>query len=129
MPIRFLTLTEVLKIHSDQVARYGGIPAIRDVSLLKSAIGAPAASFGGEYLHGDLFEIAAAYLFHLVQNHPFADGNKRTGAVAALIFLDLNGVDFTAPEEDLAQVVLDVASGKIGKSDVAGIFRHWSAAR
>ena len=72
----FLTLEEVREIHIDQIERYGGGPGIRDISLLQSAIAMPAAGFGEQYLHGDLFEMAAAYLFHLVQNHPFVDGNK-----------------------------------------------------
>src|SRR5207248_2376813 len=74
---RFLTLDEVLAIHSDQVRQYGGSGGIRDVGLLSSALAMPRASFGGQYLHPSLHEMAAACLFHLVQNHPFIDGNER----------------------------------------------------
>jgi death-on-curing protein len=126
MEPRFLSLAEVLEIHQDQIARYGGSPGIRDMELLKSALGMPAATFGGQFLHSDLFEMAAAYLFHLVQNHPFIDGNKRVGAVAALVFLDLNGLDFTAPEDDFAQMVLKVASGQMDKAEVAVYLKRWS---
>ena len=77
----FLSLAEVLEIHRDQIERYGGDPGIRDLDLLQSALAIPAAGFGGQYLHNDLYEMAAAYLFHITQNHPFVDGNKRTGAV------------------------------------------------
>ena len=75
----FLTLDEVLALHADRIARYGGSEGIRDVGLLKSALAAPAATFDGGYLHPTLPEMAAAYLFHLVKNHPFVDGNERVG--------------------------------------------------
>jgi death-on-curing protein len=86
------------------------------------------ATFGGEFLHTDVFEMAAAYLFHLVKNHPFLDGNKRVGAVAALVFLLLNGHDFDAPEDDLVEMVLSVAQGQIDKAEVAVFIRRWSKA-
>src|SRR4030042_4939895 len=105
----FLTLGEVLEIHRDQIKRYGGDPDIRDLRLLQSAVAIPASSFGGQYFHGDLFEMGAAYLFHIVQNHPFIDGNKRTGAVAALVFLDLNGVTLAAGVKNFEQMVWAVA--------------------
>ena len=83
----FLRLGEVIEIHQDQIERYGGALGIRDLGLLESVAKTPAATFEGDFLHGDPFEMAAAYLFHIVRNHPFMDGNKRTGAVAALVFL------------------------------------------
>ena len=125
--VQFLGLQEVLEIHRDQVTRYGGTAGIRDLDLLKSALGMPGATFNGEFLHTDVYEMAAAYLFHLVRNHPFLDGNKRVGAVAALVFLTLNGHDFQAPEDDLAETVLAVARGEIGKSEVTVFLRRWSA--
>lgn len=126
MGTAFLGLIEVLAIHRDQVARYGGVPGIRDIELLKSALGMPAATYGGQFLHTDIHEMAAAYLFHLVKNHPFLDGNKRVGAVAALVFLALNGYDFDAPEDDFADMVLTVARGKMSKAEVAGFIYRWS---
>ena len=120
----FLRLSEVLEIHQDQVTRYGGAAGIRDIELLKSALGMPSATYGGQFLHTDIYEMAAAYLFHLVKNHPFVDGNKRVGAVTALIFLYLNGFDFDAPENDLAEMVLAVARGDIDKADVAVFIRR-----
>ena len=125
--MQFLGLQEVLEIHRDQVTRYGGTAGIRDLNLLKSALGMPGATFNGEFLHTDVYEMAAAYLFHLVKNHPFLDGNKRVGAVAALVFLALNGHDFQAPEDNLAETVLAVARGEIGKSEVTVFLRRWSA--
>ena len=96
----FLTLDEVLEIHRDQIARYGGAQGIRDLGLLQSALAQPAAVFGGQFLHADLFEMAAAYLFHLVQNHPLVDGNKRLGWLATATFLEINGISVTHVAND-----------------------------
>jgi death-on-curing protein len=120
----FLSLGEVLEIHRDQLERYGGDPGIRDLGLLQSALGMPAAGFGGRYLHSDLFEMAAAYLFHLVQNHPFVDGNKRTGAVAALVFLSLNDIEIEAEEDEFEEMVLSVAQGRTNKAAATEFFRR-----
>jgi death on curing protein len=120
----FLSLSEVLAIHRDQVVRYGGAAGIRDFELLKSALGMPSATYGGQFLHTDVFEMAAAYLFHLVKNHHFIDGNKRVGAVASLVFLYLNGFDFDAAENDLAEMVQAVARGDLDKADVAVFIRR-----
>jgi len=120
----FLSFAEVLEIHRDQIERYGGKTGIRDLGLLQSALAMPAAGFGGRYLHGDLFEMAAAYLFHIVRNHPFVDGNKRTGAVAALVFLSLNGMEIEASEDIFEQTVRAVAEEKMDKSTIAGFFRE-----
>lgn len=122
----FLSLSEVLEIHQDQITRYDGSLGVRDLELLKSALGMPSASFGGEYLHTDIYEMTAAYLFHIVKNHPFIDGNKRVGAVAALVFLALNGYDFTAPQEKFADFVLSVAKGELDKADVTLFIRKWA---
>lgn len=124
--IIFISLPEVIEIHQDQVTRYGGAPGIRDLDLLKSALGMPAATYGGVYLHTDIFEMAAAYFFHIVKNHPFIDGNKRVGAVTSLIFLLLNGYEFTAPQVTFADFVIAVASGNLDKADVAVFLRKWS---
>jgi death on curing protein len=78
MTPRFLDLVEVLEIHESRIELYGGRPGVRDLGLLQSALAQPSAGFGGEYLHGNLYEMAAAYLFHVSRNHPFVDGNKRT---------------------------------------------------
>lgn len=126
MEPNFLTLPEVMAIHQDQTVRYGGDPGIRAMDLLRSAIGRPSATYGGEFLHTDIFEMAAAYLFHLVKKTPFVDGNKRVGAVSAAVFLLLNGFELDAPEDDLADLVLDVAQGKIDKSQIAVFVKQYS---
>ena len=86
----FLTLDDIMESHREQIRVYGGTEGIRDLGLLESALAQPMAKYGGEYLHKDVCAMAAAYLFHLVQNHPFIDGNKRVGLEAALLFLEIN---------------------------------------
>ncbi len=115
----FLTLDEVLALHADQIERYGGSPGVRDVELLESALAAPRATFGGGFLHTTLPEMAAAYLFHVVRNHPFVDGNKRAGLAATIAFLGLNDLWLEADEGDVAELVIAVADGRIGKPEVA----------
>jgi death-on-curing protein len=119
----FLDLDRVLRTHVDLIEHYGAAAGVREVGLLHSAIAMPQASFGGEFLHKDLFEMAAAYLYHIVQNHPFVDGNKRTGAACAIIFLVLNGIDLQGDEEGLVELTLAVAQGKAGKQQIAEFFR------
>jgi len=126
MPLDFLSLDEIIEIHRDQVERYGGELGIRDVALLQSAVAVPKAAFGGEFLHSDIFEMAAAYLFHIVKNHPFIDGNKRTGAVAAVVFLAVNGVELQAGGNAFERLVVSVVSGKAGKKAIAAFLREHS---
>ena len=121
--IDFLDVQDVLTLHADQVALYGGEHGVRDMGLLESAVAQPRATFAGEYLHKDLFEMAAAYMFHLVQNHPFFDGNKRTGAVAAMVFLDFNGIEIDVPRGSIYDLTMSVATGQAGKAQIAEFFR------
>lgn len=123
MPPQFLTLAEVVAIHADQIARYGGAIGVRDVGLLQSAVAVPSAGFEGQFLHADLFEMSAAYLFHLVKNHPFLDGNKRVGAAAADVFLALNGIQLDAEQDEYADLVLSVARGEANKTAIATFLR------
>jgi death on curing protein len=117
--VAFLALDEVLALHADQIERYGGRPGIRDLGLLQSALGVPRATFEGRFLHGSLHEMAAAYLFHVVRDHPFIDGNKRAGLAALLAFLGLNSHWLDADPKKLEVLVRDVARGKASKAEVA----------
>lgn len=119
----FLSVDDVLTLHADQVDLYGGDHGLRELGLLESAVAQPRATFGGQTLHEFPFEMAAAYLFHIVQNHPFLDGNKRTGAVAALVFLDLNGIGIEAPQGSLFELTISVATGQASKTEIAEFFR------
>ena len=121
---RFLTLSEVLTILRDQIARYGGDFGVRDIGLVSSAIAVPQASFEGTRLHGDLHEMAAAYAFHLCQNHPFVDGNKRVALASALVFLNLNGISIADPDDRLYPLMMSVASGRAQKPHIATVLRE-----
>jgi death-on-curing protein len=124
--IIFLTLDEAIDVHMDLVNRYGGHRGIRDIDLLLSALAMPQASFGGEFLHRDIFEAAAAYAFHICNNHPFVDGNKRTALACALVFLELNAIETRDPDGTLYVAMIDVASGGLSKQQLADIFRTLS---
>jgi death-on-curing protein len=117
--VTFLTLVEVLALHAGQIHRYGGRPGIRDLNLLESALATPSATFGDRLLHATLPEMAGAYLFHIVRNHPFIDGNKRTGLVAMLTFLGLNRRVLRVEPDDLGDLVIGVAEGRLSKAEVA----------
>jgi death-on-curing protein len=119
MSVWFLTLDEVLAIHAHQVQRYGGGLGLRDRALLESALAMPRATFGGEELHPSVAEKGAAYLFHLVKNHPFLDGNKRVGLATCLVFLRLNGFEVRASDDELVDLVMGVADGSRSKAEVA----------
>jgi death on curing protein len=115
----FLDVDDALDIHTTQLGTYGGSAGLRDRGLLASALAQPQTSFGGQLVHDGLFAMAAAYLFHIVSNHPFVDGNKRTGMLAELVFLDVNGIDIAHASEDLYELTMGVAEGRIEKSAVA----------
>jgi len=115
----FLTIEEVIQIHDDLVSEYGGLQGIRDMGLLISAIEMPKATMFGEHLHESLFDKASAYLFHIVCNHAFLDGNKRTGAASTLIFLIQNGCKTKYSMEEFEEMVCKVAQGKFSKEEIS----------
>ena len=114
----FLDVGLVLRIHESLIGAYGGTMGVRDIGLLQSAVAMPESTFGGQFLHADIFHMAAAYLFHIVQNHPFLDGNKRTGAAAAIIFLSMNDIRLQNDEDGLVEITLAVATGKADKEKI-----------
>jgi death on curing protein len=122
----FLTVEDVLMIHDEQLEAYGGIQGIRDNGLLESAVMMPQASFGGEYLHRNLFEMAAAYAFHIAENQPFLDGNKRTALVSALVFLDINGYVVLDEEMKLYNAMIAIANKEMDKYDLAELLKRLS---
>jgi death on curing protein len=122
----FLTLEDVLMIHDEQLEAYGGISGIRDENLLESAVMMPQAGFGGEYLHQGLFEMAAAYAFHIAENQPFLDGNKRTALVSALVFLDINGFEILDSEMKLYDAMISIANKQMDKFDLAKLLENLS---
>ena len=120
---QFLTLDDLLETHAYQILTYGGTDGVRDSGLLESALAQPESGFGDQYLHADIFEMASAYLFHIVMNHPFMDGNKRVGLEAALIFLEINEVSIEATDDELVDLVIGTTAGTHQKKDIAHFFR------
>jgi death-on-curing protein len=111
----------VLAIHDRQIAEHGGAEGVRDVPLLRSALARPQNHLA--YESSDILALAAKYVSGLVQNHPFVDGNKRTGFVVGVLFLELNGCRFTASEEAAAQAVLELAAGRIDGGGLTAFLR------
>lgn len=122
--IKFLTYEQVLKLHLLQIKEFGGIDGIKNEGLLRSALAQPESGFENEYFHKNIYEMAAAYLFHLVKNHAFNDGNKRIAAVTAAVFLQINGHVVVAEEEEFEQIVLAAASGKAKKEMITEFFKR-----
>ncbi|MDR0312246.1 MAG: type II toxin-antitoxin system death-on-curing family toxin, partial [Treponema sp.] len=119
-------LSEVLQILENQIRNYGGIYSVRDINLLSSAIYMPQSSFNGQYLHETVPAMAAAYAFHICQNHPFIDGNKRAALASSLVFLDINGYEFNCADETLYNQIMNVAKGKTRKEDLIKFFEKHS---
>ena len=109
----------ILAVHDEQIAEHGGRHGIRDMGLISSALMRP--QHLAAYENPSVFDLAAAYAFGIIKNHPFVDGNKRTGFLAAYIFLALNGWELMASEVDAVTVVLALAEGKIEEA----LFSEW----
>ncbi|MDL2298341.1 type II toxin-antitoxin system death-on-curing family toxin [Synergistaceae bacterium OttesenSCG-928-D05] len=120
----FFTIEEILEFHIEQIELYGGSHGIREQALLESAMTMPMAGIGDEYFHEFPFGMAAAYLYHIVQNHPFIDGNKRTGLAACLYFLELHNREIQADPDELYEMVRSVASGKMHKPEITAFLER-----
>jgi len=119
----YLTAEQVLFIHARLITETGGSHGVRDLSMLLSAIGRPQASFDNQDLYPDLFSKAAALLDSLIRNHPFVDGNKRTGITAAALFLRMNGYRLTATNSELEKITLEVAQAQLKVAIIAAWFQ------
>lgn len=122
--MRYLTLGEVVDLHRRLLQATGGASGVRDFGALESAIAQPKATFGGVDLYPTMVEKAAALALALVQGHPFVDGNKRVGHAAMETFLVLNGSEIDAPVDDQERLMLDLASGRIGRSQLIDWLRQ-----
>lgn len=120
----FLTRPQVLAMHESLIDVYGGIHGLRDALLLDSALAQPQSTFDGQFLHADAQEMAAAYAFHLVGNHPFLDGNKRIGAACMSVFLQINGLALHATHDELEELIMAIASGQRTKAEISAWVRH-----
>lgn len=121
--MRFLSVDDVLAIQENTIRHEGGLAGVRDFGLLESAVLMPQQQFGGEYLHRGPAAMAAAYLFHIAKNHAFHDGNKRAAALAALIFLKINGIAPLPSPDELERVILGVAANTLDKESLTEWFR------
>lgn len=117
--MRYLSLGEVLELYRRVMERWGGPVGIRDLGALESSVAQPRMTFEGRELYPSLVEKAAALAFSIIMNHPFEDGNKRTGHAAMETFLVLNGLEINASVDEQEQVVLDLASGELGRDEFA----------
>ena len=122
--IRFLSVENVLTLQADTIRQEGGLHGVRDVGLLEAAVSMPQQQWGGAYLHEDLAAMTAAYHFHLAANHPFLDGNKRAAVLAALVFLDVNGIENLPDPIELERITLEVASGERNKEKLTQWWRE-----
>ncbi len=120
---KFLTFEQVLLLHKIQIDEFGGSHGVKDEGLLRSAIAQPESGIGDDYFHKNIHTMAAAYLFHLVKNHAFVDGNKRIAALAASVFLEINGITITADEDEFEKLVIDSAQGLVTKEQIAEFFK------
>jgi death-on-curing protein len=126
--MRYLTLIEVLNLHRQIIEQSGGALGVRDLGALESALAQPRMTFGGEDLYPTLVDKAAAVGFSIIMNHPFVDGNKRTGHAAMETFLVLNGMEISASVDEQEQVILALASGNSGReSFVEWLKQHITA--
>ena len=113
----WLRFDVVSAIHNRQLAEHGGPPGVRDEGLLESALAVPQNRW--RYEQSGIAELAACYAFHLANNHPFIDGNKRTAYVCMRLFLTLNGMDLTADPQDKIRVMMDLSAGRLGFEELA----------
>lgn len=120
--IRFLSIDDVARLHAIAIQDQGGDASLLDLGKLESALAQPRQQFGGEYLHPDIPAMAAAYAFHICQNHPFADGNKRAAFAALVAFLTDNGWKLDADQDEAANAVLALAAGRLDKP----AFHRWT---
>jgi death-on-curing protein len=115
--VRYLTLSEVLEVHRQVMAQSGGAEGLMHLPALESALAQPQMTFGGEDLYPTLVDKAAALGYALIQNHPFLDGNKRTGHAAMEVFLVLNGYEICAAVDEQEHVILQVAASEIDREE------------
>lgn len=116
--MKIISKKQLLMLHSELISQTGGAGGIRDEGLLESAVSAPFQSFGGKELYPSLLEKAARLGFGLIKNHPFLDGNKRIGAHAMIVFLDINHIELDYDDKDLIDTILRIADGSLDDKDL-----------
>jgi death-on-curing protein len=124
-PVAFLSVDDVLMIHSRTIEEFGGDPGLRDRGLLESAVAMPHSTFDGADLHSGLASKAAAYHFHLCANHAFVDGIKQVAVAVAEFFLLINGFELSASDDEMEELTLGVAGSQLSKDQVTGFFEKF----
>ena len=127
MSVHFIPNEIVLTIHTDLLQRYGGEPGLRDRNLLESALAQPKITVGGKFAHKTIFDKAAAYGFHVCMNHPFVDGNKRVAFALMDVFLQKNGWEIVAQEEEAYSIMMSLASSKLSKAQLSSWLKDHSS--
>ena len=117
--IKYLTLKQVLKLHDSVVEKFGGLSGVRDPNLLLSCVESPKMTMFGEDLYPSIYDKAAVYLFNIISNPPFNDGNKRTGAGTAYLFLKANEIPVLFDDKSYEDLVVEVAKGTITREEIA----------
>lgn len=126
MKIDFLSFDEIVAIHTHQMNVYGGLSGMRDYKLLDSALRYPEAMFEGQYLHPNIYHMAAAYMYAIIKNHPFLDGNKRTAIATTLLFLKRNDFQIDATTDELFNLAIETAASKNSEINIALFFEKKS---
>ena len=126
MSTSYLTLEQIFLIHDEQIENFGGSHGIRDLALLESAVMRPQSTFGGDEVYETVFDKAAALMHSLILNHPFVDGNKRTGSASGIVFLEMNGFRLEVGDRELVQTAVKVAQKEIDIDKIASWLKEHS---
>lgn len=121
--IYFINIEEIIKFQKLLINEFGGSHGIRDKGLLESACTQPQIKVFGKHVHQTIYDMAAAYMFHLIKNHPFVDGNKRVGAFISTLFLEYNLGELEISNENLYKITMQTANSKISKKKIAKFFK------
>jgi len=124
--MNYLTVEEVILIHEYELQVHGGMPGIRSIELLESAVHRPKTSFGGRELFSTIFEKSAVLICAIIQNHPFIDGNKRTAAVAGIALLRINGRSVLLKQKELVRIALKIADQGMDITKLSGLLEKSS---
>lgn len=124
--MKIITIKQILVLHEFEISKHGGSSGIRDIGMLKSAIGRPFATFGGEDLYPDIFMKCGALIQSIVKNHPFIDGNKRTAFVSTIVLLKLNNYLLTIPQKGAVEFMLQVANEDLSVDEISSWLKKYS---
>lgn len=122
----FLTVDQAITVHDRLIEQHGGLPGIRNIGLLTSAMEMPKSAFGGVEICPTLYDKAAAYLFYITKNHPFNDGNKRTASFLAVLFLRLNGIKISINQKEYELLIIGTAESLVTKIQISSFFMKCS---